>query len=291
MTSAPATVPTVDHTLTDAEGRRVGWAEWGDPQGRPVLFLHRNPGSRLLDPDSAATASAGVRLITIDRPGYGRTDPVADPTRSAVAADLAAVVGHVGVDDVALIGWSGGGVFALEAAAALGSRVRSLSLVCTPAPDDELPWVPDAFRGLTAEVQSDPAQALASITETCGFYAENPEAAVESDPGPADAEVRAQPGVADALRTMMREGARQGAVGMAADIVAASRGEPLPLAEVRAPVRLWYGDADWIGPAHGRWYADRLADSQLNILPGAGHLLPLTNWRAILDAAGGESGA
>jgi pimeloyl-ACP methyl ester carboxylesterase len=56
-------------------------------------------------------------------------------------------------------------------------------------------------------------------------------------------------------------------------------------------VRLWYGDADWIGPAHGRWYADRLADSQLNIVPGAGHLLPLTNWRAILDAAGGQSGA
>jgi pimeloyl-ACP methyl ester carboxylesterase len=291
MTSAPATTPTVDHTLSHADGRRVAWAEWGDPEGLPVLFLHRNPGSRLLDPDSTATASAGVRLITIDRPGYGRTDPVADPTRSAVAADLAAVVRHIGVDDVALIGWSGGGVFALEAAAALGSRVRSLSLLCTPAPDDELPWVPDAFRGLTAEVQSDPERALASITETCGFYAENPEAAVESDAGPADAEVRVRPGIADALRTMMREGARQGAVGMAADIVAASRGEPLPLAEVRARARLWYGDADWIGPEHGRWYADRLPDAQLNIVPGAGHLLPLTNWRAILDATGGESGA
>jgi pimeloyl-ACP methyl ester carboxylesterase len=288
MTSAPATAPTADHTLSHTDGRRVAWAEWGDPQGQPVLFLHRNPGSRLLDPDSTATASAGVRLITIDRPGYGRTDPVADPTRSAVAADLAAVVGHIGLDEVALIGWSGGGVFALEAATALGSRVRSLSLVCTPAPDAELPWVPDAFRGLTAEVQSDPARALASITEACGFYAESPEAAVESDPGPADAEVRARPGVADALRTMMREGARQGAVGMAADIVAASRGEPLPLAEVHAPARLWYGDADWIGPEHGRWYADRLATAQLNILPGSGHLLPLTNWRAILDASGSD---
>jgi pimeloyl-ACP methyl ester carboxylesterase len=86
MTSAPATTPTVDHTLTHADGRRVGWAEWGDPHGQPVLFLHRNPGSRLLDPDSTATASTGTRLITIDRPGYGRTDPVADPTRSALAA-------------------------------------------------------------------------------------------------------------------------------------------------------------------------------------------------------------
>jgi pimeloyl-ACP methyl ester carboxylesterase len=286
MTSARATTPTGDHILSRDDGRRVAWAEWGDPQGEPVLFLHRNPGSRLFDPDPTATAHAGARLITIDRPGYGRTDPVDDPTRSAVASDLAAVVGDIGVDDVAVIGWSGGGMFALEAAATLGSLLRSLSLVCTPAPDDEIAWVPDEFRGLTAEVQSDPEKALAAITEACSFYAENPDAAAESDPGPADAEVRALPGIADALRGMMREGARQGAIGMAADIVAGSRGEPLPLAEVRTPVRLWYGDADWIGPEHGRWYADRLAEAQLDIVPGAGHLLPLTNWRAILAAAG-----
>jgi pimeloyl-ACP methyl ester carboxylesterase len=284
MTFAPSTTPKSDHILSLADGRRVAWAEWGSPQGQLVLLLHRNPGSRLLDPDTTSTARSGARLITIDRPGYGRTDPVADPTRSAVASDLAAVVRDIAVDEVALVGWSGGGMFALEAAAALGSRVRSLSLVCTPAPDEEIPWVPDDFRGLMAEVPSDPEQALASITTACSFYAENPNAAAESDPGPADAKVRALPGIADALRTMMNEGARQGAIGMAADIVAGSRGEPLPLAEVRAAVRLWYGDADWIGPEHGRWYADRLADAQFSIIPGAGHLLPLTNWRAILEA-------
>jgi pimeloyl-ACP methyl ester carboxylesterase len=285
MSSTPATTPTADHILIRGDGRRVAWAEWGDPAGQPVVLIHRNPGSRLLDPDSTATAPAGVRLITIDRPGYGRTDPVAEPTRSAVASDLAAVVSEVGVDEVAMIGWSGGGMFALEAAAALGPRVRSLSLVCTPAPDDEIPWVPDDFRAFAAKVRSDPEQALAAITEACSFYAEDPDAVVESDPGPADANVRAQPGIADALRTMMREGARQGAAGMAADIVAGFRDEPLPLAEIRTPVRLWYGDADWIGPEHGRWYADRFAETQLTIVPGAGHLLPLTNWRAILDGS------
>jgi pimeloyl-ACP methyl ester carboxylesterase len=285
MAFAPATTPKGDHVLSLAGGRRVAWAEWGSPGGQPVLLLHRNPGSRLLDPDARSTARAGARLITIDRPGYGRSDPVADPTRSAVASDLAAVVEDIPIDQVALIGWSGGGMFALEAAAKLGSRVRSLSLVCTPAPDEEIPWVPDDFRALTAEVPSDPEQAFAAITAACSFYAEDPDAAVESDPSPADAEVRTLPGITDALRTMMREGARQGAIGMAADIVAGSRGEPLPLTEVRTAVRLWYGDADWIGPEHGRWYADRLADAQFSIVPGAGHLLPLTNWRAILEAA------
>jgi pimeloyl-ACP methyl ester carboxylesterase len=284
MMATHASKPTGDHTLTRADGRRVAWSEWGEADGSPVVLLHRNPGSRLFDPDPEATASGRVRLITLDRPGYGQTDPVADPTRAAVASDIAAVVDHLGVEEIALVGWSGGGHFALEAAASLANRVRSLSLVCTPAPDEEIPWVPDEFRPLVESVPSDPPGALEAITAACAFFADDPDAIVASDPGPADADVRSRPGVTDRLTAMMREGARQGAIGMASDIVAGSRGEPLPLSDVHVPVHLWYGDADWVGAEHGRWYAERLGDSQLTVVPGAGHLLPLTTWRAILDA-------
>jgi pimeloyl-ACP methyl ester carboxylesterase len=282
MTSTPGSRPRSDHSLTRADGRRVAWAQWGDPSGPATLLLHRNPGSRLFDPDSGATAE--VHLLTIDRPGYGGTDPVPDPTRAAVASDVAAVVDVAEVDDVAVIGWSGGGMFALDSAARLGDRVRSLSLVCTPAPDDEIPWVPEDFRPLVKSVDSDPAGALASITAACSFYEDDPDAIVASDPGPADAAVRSRPGISEALTVMMREGARQGAIGMATDIVAGSRRDPLPLDELGLPVRLWYGDADWIGPDHGRWYAERLGDARLSVVPDTGHLLPLANWRAILAA-------
>src|SRR5262245_30100952 len=285
MMSTPATTPIGDHILTRADGRHVAWAEWGRANGPPALLLHRNPGSRLLDPDSAATAASELRLLTVDRPGYGGTDPVADPTAAAASSDVASVVGELGLEEVALSGWSGGGLFALQAAAALGDRLRSLRLLCTPAPDDAIPWVPDDFRPLVQYVPADPRGALASITAACAFYADNPETAVASDPGPADAEVRSLPGVTEALAAMMREGARQGAIGIASDIVAGSRGDPLPLDKVQTPVRLWYGDTDWIGPEHGHWYLRQLADAQLTLVPGAGHLLPLTNWRVILDAA------
>src|SRR5262245_60987096 len=285
MMSTPATTPIGDHILTRADGRRVAWSEWGRAKGPPVLLHHRNPGSRLLDPDSAATAASALRLLTVDRPGYGGPAPVVDPTAAAASSDVASVAGELGLEGVALIGWSGGGLFALDAAASLGERVRSLSLVCTPAPDDAIPWFPDDFRPLVESVRADPRGALASVTAACAFYADDPETAVASDPGHADAEVRSRPGVTEALAAMMREGARQGAIGMASDIVAGSRGDPPPLDKVRAPVRLWYGDADWIEPEHGLWYARQLADAQLTLVPGAGHLLPLTNWRVILDAA------
>jgi pimeloyl-ACP methyl ester carboxylesterase len=282
VTSTPGTTPTKDHTLERSDGRRVAWSQWSKA-GPNVLLLHRNPGSRLFDPDPSATAEVG--LVTLDRPGYGGTDPLPDPTRAAVAADVEAVIDEAGFDSVAVVGWSGGGQFAVDAAALLGERVRSLSLVCTPAPDEEIPWVPDDFRPLVDSVPSDPGGALASVTAACSFYEDDPDALAASDPGPADAELRARPEVGEALAAMMREGARQGAIGMASDIVAGSRGDPLPLDRVQAPVRLWYGDADWIGPEHGRWYAERFDETELSIVPGAGHLLPLTNWGAILAAA------
>ena len=75
--------PLADEVLRLADGRQLAWAEWGDPRGSPVVFLHPSPGSRMLCPDVHATARAGVRLITVDRPGYGGSDPVArsDPHR------------------------------------------------------------------------------------------------------------------------------------------------------------------------------------------------------------------
>ena len=182
MTTAPTTTPIDDHALRRGDGRRVAWSEWGTSDGSPVLLLHRNPGSRLFDPDPEATKAAGVRLITLDRPGYGGTDPVADPTPAAVASDLAEVIDEAHLDLPALVGWSGGGMFAIEAAALLGGRIQSLSLVCTPAPNDEIPWIPDDFRSLAESARSDPAGALESLTQACSFYAEDPEAPVASDP-------------------------------------------------------------------------------------------------------------
>jgi pimeloyl-ACP methyl ester carboxylesterase len=285
MQDVPTSPPIRDHVLSLPGGRRLAWAEWGRADGPAALLLHRSPGSRLFDPSPAATAAAGVRLLTLDRPGYGGTDPVADPRRTDLAEDVAALAGALGLERVAILGWSGGGQFAVEAAAGLGDRVRSLSLLATPAPDEEIPWVPEEFRPMAAGVRADPIAAVASIEEACRWYADDPDAVVAFDACPADTEVRSRPGVHAALTIMMREGARQGAAGMAFDVVAGARGDSFRFRDVRGPVNLWYGDADPIGPEHGRWYADRLAGATLTVLPGAGHLLPIPHWAAILEAA------
>jgi pimeloyl-ACP methyl ester carboxylesterase len=61
-----------DATLTMTDGRTVGFATYGPVDGTPVLWCHGGPGSRLepagfepfLEP-------IGLRVIGIDRPGYG----------------------------------------------------------------------------------------------------------------------------------------------------------------------------------------------------------------------------
>jgi pimeloyl-ACP methyl ester carboxylesterase len=280
------TQPISDRTIETPDGRRVGVAEFGAPDGPVVLLVHRSPGSRLLDPDPAATAAAGVRLVCVDRPGYGASDPVAAPARAAAADDVEAVVGALDLVDVALVGWSGGGQFAVEAATRPGVRARSLTLLATPAPYHEISWLPDELVELCDTVPADPAGALDRIRAASAWLGDAPETAALGDPGPADAAARERPGVAEALVVMTVEAARQGGEGMAFDIVAGSRRDPFAFAAVDAPVHLYGGDADLaIGLEHLDWWADRLPGAVRHVLADTGHLLALTHWAEILRTA------
>jgi pimeloyl-ACP methyl ester carboxylesterase len=279
--------PRTDRTLNAPNGRRIGVAEFGSPDGPVVVLLHRSPGSRLLDPDPAATAAAGVRLVCVDRPGYGTTDPVAAPTRAAAADDLEVVVGALGLDDVALIGWSGGGQFAVEAAARSAVRARSLTLLATPGPYYEVPWaMPPDLVALCDQVPADPAAGLAAVKDAMAWFADAPQAAALGDPSPADAAARERPGVADALVAMTNEAARQGVEGIAFDIVAGSLRDPFAFDAIDVPVDLFGGDADHnVGLEHLDWWAARLSGARRHVLADTGHLLAVTHWAEVLEAA------
>ena len=58
--------------FTTADGRRLCFAEWGRPDGTPVILFHGGPGCRLGVSAQTETllGELDVRLITYDRPGY-----------------------------------------------------------------------------------------------------------------------------------------------------------------------------------------------------------------------------
>ncbi|MCU1377248.1 MAG: hypothetical protein JWN29_231 [Acidimicrobiales bacterium] len=280
------------HTISLPDGRTLAVDDIGNPAGRAVLFLHPAPGSRVFDPDPDATRRAGIRLVTVDRPGYGGSSPLPDGTAPSVAAmadDMAAAVAALGIRDCAVVGWSKGGRVALGLAARHPDLVGAVALVGTPAPDEEVPWIPDEHRPMLAALAKDPGGAVAALAPMFAGMGDDMAAAVGSvAAGPADDAVLADPARRARVEAMLAEAFRWGGVGVATDIVAADALPPgFDVAAVGAPVALWYGDADVnVPPAHATWWAGALAESTIHVVPGAGHLLALTAWGDILASLG-----
>jgi len=113
-----------------ASGRHVGYAEFGDPDGLPVIALHGTPGSRFMFALTDAGARArGLRLIAPERPGYGLSDAHHVDTLAETAGDVKAIADALGLERFALVGVSGGEPHAVAAAALLKDRVLQLALI------------------------------------------------------------------------------------------------------------------------------------------------------------------
>jgi pimeloyl-ACP methyl ester carboxylesterase len=260
-----------------------------------VALCHRAPGSRRFDPDPAATEAAGVRLVTIDRAGYGRSEPLAGgaPTIPAYADDAAAVLDQLGVREAVLAGWSAGGRIAAALAGRRPELARALVVVGTPAPDEAVPWVPDEQRPAIETMRGDPVAAVTQMVGMLEGAGTEPAAALAMlTAGEADAAALAEPGFREAVEAMLAEAFAQGTVGLASDIAsytAAPWGFDPGTIEVRTTCV--YGEADeLVPPAHGAWWTSRIADSELVSVPGAGHLVVRQAWPLVLAAATGSPG-
>ena len=102
MTDNAATVRAVD-------GRTLVYAEAGDPNGAPVFYFHGLPGSRsdfdrLGIPE--ALVDSGVRLIGVDRPGFGASDFQPGRRYDDWPADVATVADELGISRFAVLGRS-----------------------------------------------------------------------------------------------------------------------------------------------------------------------------------------
>lgn len=126
-------------TLERSGGRKLGFAEYGDPEGMIVLGFHGVPGTRyMFRPTAASALRLGMRIIAPDRPGYGLSEPQPDRLLSDWLDDVAALLEHLSIDRFSLVGISGGAPFATITAAHYGDRVRALGLVSPMGPVAEV---------------------------------------------------------------------------------------------------------------------------------------------------------
>lgn len=297
MTTTTTALTTIGTTTVERDGRTVAAHALaaGSPDARVVVLCHAAPGSGLLDPDPDETARRDVTLVAVDRPGYGGSDPVPEGRWSTVdgaADDVAAALAHLGVTGpVAVAGWSAGGRVAAALAARRPELVDRVAVVATPAPHEQVPWVPaehaaglDALRGLpSGQVHA----ALVAMLSADGGTQDD----TGGDPmdllgaGPGDAAALALPGARERLGAMLAAAMQQGAVGVAQDIAGYTlRPWGFDPADVRATALVVQGDADpVVGTAHGRWWQRSLPSARLEVVPGAGHLVLLPLWGRVLS--------
>jgi pimeloyl-ACP methyl ester carboxylesterase len=271
--------------VTTADGRAVAYEEIGDPAGFPVFMLHGTPGCRLSNRylDAAKVATAGVRLVTYDRPGYGRSTRRLGRRIVDCVEDVAAIADALKVDAFAVMGSSGGGPDALAVGACLPERATRIACLVGPAPFDasDLDWfagqdpvnVNEAHWALTGE-EALRRELEPQVQEALERVDDDPLALFRGAKlAASDWAVLNEPRTLEALRAAAREMYSQGATGWVDDDLALVKPWGFDVGEIRVPVELRYGALDvLVPPAHGEWLAAHIPHATVTVDEQAGHM-------------------
>jgi pimeloyl-ACP methyl ester carboxylesterase len=156
----------VQHHQASVNGTRLHFVELGQGSGPPVLLLHGFPETwwswrHQLRP----LAEAGHRVLAVDLRGYGDSDPTPPYDLDTTTADLLALLDHLGLARVHLVGHDWGGALSWCFAARHPERCASLCVLNCPHPEAflkavtrhpgqmlkswymlffQLPWLPEA---------------------------------------------------------------------------------------------------------------------------------------------------
>ncbi len=214
--------------------------------------------------------------------------PATSPTYLPPAVSARPVSARPVSARVGVAGWSAGGRVALALAALLPELVDRVVVIATPAPDEEVPWLPPEQRAGLAALRDLPARRVHAVLadQLARVIPDDPlDAVTLLGTDGADQEILDRAGVRGRLAAMMEVAFTQGGTGLAADIAGyCLRPWGFEPAEVRAKTLLLYGAADpVVRPKHGQWYQRNLPDARYEQAPGLGHLLVVPLWSRALS--------
>lgn len=278
-----------NHCLQLRDGRRLGYVDYGDPRGQPVLLFHGLPGSRLQGhPDRSIAASLGVRLIGIDRPGYGLSDYRTGRTLLDWPDDVQALANHLELTHFAVLGISGGGPYAAACTWRIPGRLTKVALVSSVGPLDEeiqnsMPLLNRTFLALASKGEWPlrlPAMLLAFMAR---HWPDTYLRVTNAHIPPVDRTVFYRPDVQAMIKEDMSEAFRMGTRGAVRDIVLLTRPWGFALQDISLPVQIWHGKQDTTIPTRmARDLATCLPCNQTHFFSDAGHFLFIDRWRQIL---------
>lgn len=280
--------------VTLHDGREVDLFLGGDPAGQPLVMHHGTPSDATTFADwDEPCQQRSLRLVCASRPGYATSTRRPGRTVADAAADTAAILDLLGLDEFVTAGWSGGGPHALACAALLPERCTAVATLAGVGPFGAPDL--DFLDGMGPENVEEIGAALAGEGPLRAWMAEHGEPhrhvtgeqIAEALGGLVPPIDRAQlvGGYADHLAAEFRRALARGFDGWVDDDLAFTADWGFDVGAIAAPVDVWQGDLDLMVPfAHGRWLVDHIPTATARLVPGHGHISLLTEHRgAILD--------
>ncbi|MGS2615975.1 alpha/beta fold hydrolase [Micromonospora sp. LZ34] len=135
-------------SYAEVNGLRLWYESHGT--GRPLVLLHGGYGAVEMFAEILPALAERRRVIGVDLQGHGRTADVDRPLRyESLADDVAALLGHLGLAEADLLGYSLGGGMALRTAIQHPALVRRLVVVSAPCRRQG--WFPEVLAAMAEQ--------------------------------------------------------------------------------------------------------------------------------------------
>jgi pimeloyl-ACP methyl ester carboxylesterase len=281
-----------------ADGRRLAFTEYGRADGSPVMYLHGAIGSPLRRNSELdlATDELGLRLIFVQRPGFGDSDQQPGRTLLHFAGDLEELADGLRIGRFGVVGVSAGGPYAVACAYRMPQRitaaaaVSSLSPVCAPA---QVPGLPMRIRLPLRLIAAAPRATTRAGDAALSFVAKHPTLllrAMSVGAPPADRSHLADGATGHGVIQAFLAATGDGVAGLVEDHLVTSRPWGFDLGEVAGEVHVWHGMHDAFVPVeHALQLVAALPNCRAWLNPGEGHFFFRRRVREILGALSGAS--
>jgi pimeloyl-ACP methyl ester carboxylesterase len=293
--------PNAFQSVVLKDGRKLGYAEFGDPAGKPIFYFPGSTASGLFAQTlHAAAAETGARIVAPDRPGIGISDFRPGRALGDWPADIVELAEALGISRFAVMSESGGSPYAAVCAFRIPERLTAAAIVAGLSPLE----APGVLQGMSAQNRSalllcqkvpygllrllywptaltlrrSPEKLLPQLSQSAKLMPEADRAIY--------ADLAFQKTVLAAFRAAFQQGAR----GPVWDTRLCTQPWGFQLRDIQIAVQLWHGEADQNAPvAMARYMQGALLKCQATYYPGEGHVSVMhQHGREILRALRGD---
>lgn len=271
-----------------ADGRWLGYQEYGVADGPPVFYFHGTPGSRLeFGLCETEGLQSGLRIISVDRPGMGLSSyhggrRILDWSDDVV--QLAAQLGYA-ESQFGIIGLSGGAPYAAACAYKIPHRLSHVALVSGHTPIHAPGTRPGNQDKLIELIARRPRLGELAFKLVDRRLDRRPDKVVQKlsqNWSAADKKlVLCSPAIYQKLVMNLNEASRCGPSGMVKDVSLLARSWGFRLSDIQGvPISIWQGGCDrTVTPSMGNYFQQQIAGSELIIDSRAGHVT-MFKWHA-----------